>query len=55
MKVSLSVYTLFTEDDQNRIIFDDGDFDESMPGMGIVSEEVTFLKEEMKLKEKQMP
>ncbi|KAM6447113.1 DNA polymerase alpha catalytic subunit isoform 2-T2 [Liasis olivaceus] len=38
-----------------QIIFDDGDFDESMPGMGIVSEEVTFIKEEMKLEEKQMP
>ncbi|ETE64292.1 DNA polymerase alpha catalytic subunit, partial [Ophiophagus hannah] len=42
------------EDEQDRIIFDDGDFDESMPGMGIVSEEVTLFKEEMKLEEKQM-
>ncbi|XP_026530756.1 DNA polymerase alpha catalytic subunit [Notechis scutatus] len=42
------------EDEQDRIIFDDGDFDETMPGMEIVSEEVTFFKEEMKLEEKQM-
>ncbi|XP_015683174.1 DNA polymerase alpha catalytic subunit [Protobothrops mucrosquamatus] len=42
------------EDEQDRIIFDDGDFDESIPGMGIVSEEVTFLKEEMELEQKQM-
>lgn len=45
---------LFTEDEQDRIIFDDGDFDESTPGMGIVSEEITFLKEEMELEQKQM-
>ncbi|KAM3836858.1 DNA polymerase alpha catalytic subunit [Vipera latastei] len=42
------------EDEQDRIIFDDGDFDESIPGMGIVSEEITFLKEEMELEQKQM-
>uniref|UniRef100_A0A670ZEY3 DNA polymerase n=1 Tax=Pseudonaja textilis TaxID=8673 RepID=A0A670ZEY3_PSETE len=53
-KTFINVYTFFTEDEQDRIIFDDGDFDETMPGMEIVSEEVTFFKEEMKLEEKQM-